>query len=178
VVEAEIDLPFDAEIAFDAYSDLPRQPTWSPWLKSVEFLDDGHRESEWKMRYAGLRLSWIAVSTNNRRPYVIEWESTKGFRNRGRVDFVKLADQRRDDKDRNTDAVPSAAMLTHMKVTMTFQVPGLVAKMFPSHGRICHMVENRMLKPTLEKFRDIVLEKDVPEHAQRPKQTATASREP
>jgi uncharacterized membrane protein len=37
---ASIDLPFAAEVAYDAFSDLPRQATWSPWLRSVSYIDD------------------------------------------------------------------------------------------------------------------------------------------
>jgi uncharacterized membrane protein len=42
-VSAKIDLPFAADLAFDAFSDLPRQPSWSQWLHSVSYIDgDGN----------------------------------------------------------------------------------------------------------------------------------------
>ena len=40
MVDASIDLPFGADIAFDAFSDLPRQPSWSSWLRSVSYINN------------------------------------------------------------------------------------------------------------------------------------------
>ena len=39
-VSSEIFLPFSAELAYDSFSDLTRQPEWSPWLHSVEYLPE------------------------------------------------------------------------------------------------------------------------------------------
>jgi len=44
-VSAEMELPFPAEIAHDAFSDLPRQPEWSPWLHSVECIANDKQSS-------------------------------------------------------------------------------------------------------------------------------------
>ena len=75
-------LPFSAEIAFDTFSDLTRQPEWSPWLSAVEYLKKKEvhdlPETKWYLRGPGLRFSWKAVSTINDRPNKIGWESTSG----------------------------------------------------------------------------------------------------
>jgi uncharacterized membrane protein len=139
-VSAEIEIPLAAEIAFDAFADLPRQATWADWLKSVEYISPDNPETMWKMSYLGLSYSWKAISTRQERPFVIEWESTSGLKNFGRVDFTKL------DSDR-----------THMKLTLTFLAPRLLVKMLGQQGAIARLVEKRMLQTMLHNFRDIVV---------------------
>jgi uncharacterized membrane protein len=139
-VSADIELPFSSQIAYDAFVDLPRQPQWSPWLHSVEYVDDTlQQETRWKMRYMGVRVTWIAISTRNERPIRIEWESIKGLRNKGRVDFVENGN------------------VTYMKLTMTFTAPRFAVGLFRRTGAIQKVVEKKMLQTTLENFRDVVL---------------------
>lgn len=139
-VSSEIDLPFSVETAFTAYSDLQRQSTWSDWLTSVEYISE--EESLWKMNFFGFRYSWKSATVNLIPPHVMEWESTSGLRNFGRVDLRATSENS-----------------SHMKVTMTLQPPRVVRR-FTATGRgdnpACRLVENRMLKPSLENFRDIV----------------------
>jgi uncharacterized membrane protein len=149
VVSAQIDLPFSAEIAFDAYSDLPRQPSWSTWLSSVEYFPDSTTESKWTMSYLGLSFSWKSICMDLVRPQTIGWESTQGLRNAGRVDFTKLSDNE-----------------TRMKLQMTFYLPWIVARMLRSSGSISKRVETMMLEPTLRNFQTIVMEKDVKKSTQ------------
>lgn len=141
-VKAEIELPFSAYHAFDAYSDLPRQPSWSPWLKSVEYVDEDHKLTKWIMRTSfGLKLSWYAVSTTKDRPRTIAWETTGAsvIQNSGRVEFTPIRED-----------------LTHMKLTMAFQVPTLLSYLAPDVLK--RQVEKRMLASTLRAFRDVVVE--------------------
>lgn len=148
VVSTEIELPFKAEIAFDAFSDLPRQPSWSPWLKSVSYLDSPdvkNRETKWTMRYLGISLAWNCIHTQLERPYTIAWKSTKGLKNSGRVEFLKVKD---------SDS-------TIMKLTMTFVAPSFAARMCRRSSAIEEIVKNRMLNKTLVNFRDIVMEHDL-----------------
>ena len=46
-------------------------------------------------------------------------------------------------------------------MTMTFQVPRLIARMFTSNGKVSRMVEQRMILPTLETFRNDVVQNDL-----------------
>ncbi len=46
LVSASIKLPFSADIAFDAFSDLPRQPSWSTWLHSISYIDDENNNND------------------------------------------------------------------------------------------------------------------------------------
>ena len=169
-VSSQIDLPFSAEIAFDAFSDLPRQSTWSPWLQSVEYIEQGSLVTKWTMKsFLGISYSWKAVHTRLERPYVIEWESCQGLKNWGRVEFVPSGD------DANTTA---------MRLTLTFVAPRLVARFFRRkrgdnrEGGLSHMVQTRIVGRTLRNFRRVVLTQDVPQKTQlkqQDKELATAA---
>lgn len=145
-VSTSIDLPFPAEVAFDAFSDLSRQPTFSPWLRSVEYLDENRlvgSTTRWTMAYLGLRFSWNAISTRqDRENGVIEWKSLTGLENSGRVKFQPAAF---DD-----------GMKSHMRMTMSFKTPRLAARFLGERNSIAMIVEERMLHRTLQNFRDIV----------------------
>jgi uncharacterized membrane protein len=148
-ITTELELPFPASVAFDAFADLPRQPSWSPWLHSVSYIDPPsveNRETKWKLRYLGVRLSWNAINTQFVRPNVIEWKSTKGMKNFGRVDF---------------STTPGREDFTLMKMTLTFVVPGPVGRIFKKSDRIKGIVKKRMLEPTLTNFCAIVMENDM-----------------
>jgi uncharacterized membrane protein len=148
-ISTELELPFPAQVAFDAFSDLPRQPSWSPWLHSVSYVDPPgieNRETTWKLRYLGVRLSWNARNTIFERPRVIQWKSTSGMTNFGRVDFSPS---------------PKSDDLTLMKMTLTFVIPGPVGRMFQNSERIKGIVKKRMLEPTLINFSKIVMENDM-----------------
>ena len=144
VISSEINLPVSSEVAFDAYSDLPRQASWSPWLRSVEYVGDEQNETLWKMRrIMGVSYSWTAINRRVERPSVIEWESTKGLKNFGRVDF--------------TSTSPNSTL---MRVSLTFKVPRLVSRMLGKRNSIEQLVEKKMVAKSLQKFRDIVVEEE------------------
>ena len=139
-IASEINLPFSAEIAYDAFSDLSRQPMWSPWLRSVEYISQ--TETVWEMRrFLGLSYSWTALSTKTERPRLIEWESTKGLKNYGRVEFTQIAKHK-----------------SHMKVSLVFVVPKVVSRWMGENGRVARFVRVRMVQKSLRYFRDIVIE--------------------
>ena len=160
-VSTTLDLPFDAEIAFDAFSDLPRQAEFSPWLRKVEYLvppDEGVDrigkslgETKWYVGFRGFSFTWNAISTRLERPHLIEWESTSGMKNGGRVDFES-----------------KGANATTMTLTMTFVAPRFVASFFQRSSKLAAFVETRMLRATLVNFRDIMIEKDLAPGPTRP----------
>lgn len=153
-VSTTLDLPFDAEIAFDAFSDLPRQAEFSPWLRKVEYLvppgegvdrvGTSLGETKWYVGFRGFSFTWNAISTRLERPHLIEWESTSGMKNGGRVDFES-----------------KGANATTMTLTMTFVAPRFVAPFFHQSSKLAAFVEKRMLRATLINFRDIMMEKDL-----------------
>mmetsp|Transcript_33176 Transcript_33176/g.39739 ORF Transcript_33176/g.39739 Transcript_33176/m.39739 type:complete len:301 (+) Transcript_33176:49-951(+) len=170
MVSASVKLPFSAELAFDAFSDLPRQPSYSTWLNSCTYIDDEisedvqysqcgipMRETKWVMGWKKIRYSWNSKVTRVERPYVIEWKSTSGLKNMGVIEFVEVDV---DMNDENTE-ISSSDVVTEMTMVMKFVAPTLVAKLFRRSAKISTFMERRIVTPTLLKFRDIVMEKDL-----------------
>lgn len=135
-----LSLPFSDDVASARFSDLPQQSRWSPWLSSVTYLDDG-RETEWTLNVRGVKLSWRAVSSILNKPYKgIQWESVSGVKNLGMAEFVPM--------DSNS---------CMMKVRMTIVAPRIVATLFPGASVLLEdFLQNKLLKWSLEMFRDVV----------------------
>jgi uncharacterized membrane protein len=163
VVSASINLPFSADVAFSAFADLPRQSSWSPWLHSVAYIEDEELETEytdcgiplletkWVMKWKkAFRFSWKSKVTKIERPNVIQWESTSGLRNMGRIVFTETFNGG-DKADVNTD----------MCLEMKFIAPRIVASLLKRSDAISSFMEDQMLTPTLVNFRDIILEDDL-----------------
>ena len=174
-VSASIVLPFQADIAFSAFADLPRQPTWSNWLHSVDYIDDNDdndkkqtnipeidgiplRETKWVMRWKkAFRFSWNSRVTNIVRPSLIEWESTSGLQNMGKIEFT----ERNGNGNDNEDGTAGVGVATDMVLTMKFIAPRIVASMMRRSDVISTFMEEKMLMPTLTNFRQIVMEQDL-----------------
>jgi uncharacterized membrane protein len=150
-VSASVELPFPKAVAYDAFADLSRQATFSPWLKSVEYLE-GERNAvgaltRWKLSYLGLSFSWNAISTvQDRHNGIIEWKSVTGLPNQGRVVFSEHPDDNGD-----------ASSVMHM--TMCFSLPRFAARLL-GPSQLVTIVEQRILKNTIHNFRRIVAEND------------------
>jgi 2-succinyl-5-enolpyruvyl-6-hydroxy-3-cyclohexene-1-carboxylate synthase/o-succinylbenzoate synthase len=139
-VVVSLPLPFSDDIACSRFSDLPQQSRWSPWLSSVAYLDAG-RETEWTLNVRGVRFSWRAVSSILEKPYKgIMWESVSGLKNMGVVEFV-----------------PTTPDSCTMKVRMTIITPRVVTTLFPGASVFAEdFLQNKLLKWSLEMFRDVV----------------------
>ena len=150
---AAILLPFSADIAFNAFSDLRRQPSWCRYLHSVEYIglvdvDDKSsqvplRSSKWTVGVKGLRFSWTANDTKIKSPSVIEWESTSGLKNVGSVVFTPS---------------PSSDS-THMKLSFTFVLPRVVSSLYRRLN--IRQYTDGMLEDMLKCFRDVVVQEDL-----------------
>lgn len=181
-VSASIKLPFSADIAFDAFSDLPRQPSWSSWLRSVSYVDDDRlipqysecgilmQETKWVMGWKNLQYTWNSQVTRVERPYIIEWESTSGLKNTGTIQFLEEQKSDRNDCSHET----SSSIVTNMVISLKFIAPRLVASVFRRSNKLSAFMEVRILVPTLLKFRDIMMEKDLGMDAQSIRSTLTA----
>jgi uncharacterized membrane protein len=143
-VSSRIELPFSASVAYDAYADLPRQPTWSSWLESVTVSEETPGESVWTMRFWGIRYSWTAVAVRNERPRLIQWKSITGLENFGTVRFY-----------------PRDEHSTLMTMKMTFVAPRAVSVVFKKSTRLAQYVENKVITKSLHNFRDKVLRVDL-----------------
>jgi uncharacterized membrane protein len=144
-VTSELELPFSAEVAYDAYSDLTRQPTWSSWLSSVEYLDEEKQISKWTVKFMGLSYSWTAVAVKYERPHTIQWKSTSGLQNFGTVKFHPKED------DNNTV----------MNVSISFVAPRAASSLLRKSNKLTNVVRDKMVASSLSEFRDIVLENDL-----------------
>ena len=132
-------LPFSADIAVSRFTDFPQQSRWSPWIRSVRYLNDG-RETEWTLNVRGVQFKWRAVSSPLESPLKgIKWESISGLKNKGFVEF---------------DATEQNACL--MKVRMSIMTPRIVASIFQTSIFVEDFLQNKLLKWSLEMFRDVV----------------------
>ena len=148
-VTSEVKLPFSRDVAYDAYSDLTRQPSWSSWLYSVEYTDESKETSKWTMRFMGIKYSWTAIALRNERPSVIRWKSTSGLKNFGIVKFLPQPDD--------------SQYPTLMTMRMTFVAPRAAAAVFRRSKKMANFVKEKMIKDSMLNFRDVVLETDLKE---------------
>jgi uncharacterized membrane protein len=147
-IQSSVELPFSAEIAYDAYSNLSRQSDWSSWLHRVEFLDDSNEKSKWTMKFLGFKYSWNSQAIKNERPHIIQWKSTSGLVNFGTVRF--------EEKESGQ---------TTMTLAMTLVAPRAAAALFKKSTGLQNFVEKKMISTSLHTFRDTVSETDVKEDA-------------
>lgn len=137
-IQVSLPLPFSDDIACARFADLPQTPRWSPWLNSVAYL--GESETEWTLNVRGVEFRWKAISQILEYPKGMIWESTSGLKNQGRVEFIKVSDDS-----------------CLMRVRMTIITPRIVASVFKTTGEfVKDFVENKLLKWSLESFRDVV----------------------
>jgi len=184
-VSASIVLPFQADIAFSAFADLPRQPTWSNWLHSVDYIDNNDDDNndikqtnipemdgipdttprkKWVMQWKkAFRFSWNSRVTNIVRPSLIEWESTSGLQNMGKIEFTERNgnDEKNGNENENEYENGTDGVTTDMVLTMKFIAPRIVASMMRRSDAISTLMEEKMLMPTLTNFRQIVMEQDL-----------------
>lgn len=163
-ISSQLELPFSAEIAYEAYSNLPRQPSWSSWLESVELLDENNNnnsennnnnestepavESLWTSKILGIRYSWTAEAVRNERPHTIQWRSVTGLQNEGIVRFHK--------HNQSKDGYHQGPTL--MTLNMAFCTPRAVSAILSRSRRLSRFVEDTMIAQSLRDFRDVVLE--------------------
>uniref|UniRef100_A0A7S4K895 OSBS enolase-like N-terminal domain-containing protein n=1 Tax=Odontella aurita TaxID=265563 RepID=A0A7S4K895_9STRA len=138
-VQVSLPLPFSDEIALSRFGDLPQQPRWSPWLNSVAYLDAGG-ETEWTLNVRGVTYRWRAISKILDNPRGIMWESVSGLKNKGVVEFI-----------------PSSKNSCLMKVKMSIITPRVLASVFQGTSSfVKEFLQNKLLKWSLESFRDVV----------------------
>ena len=166
---ASIMLPFSADVAFTAFSDLTRQPSWCKYLHSVEYIglvneDNGGendnnelsssqedvplRSSKWTVGVKGIRFSWTAADTNIVRNKRIEWASKSGLNNIGSVVFTP------------SSSSSTSSDSTHMELCFTFVLPRVVSSLY-RRLNIRKYTEDVMLADMLVRFRDVVIEEDL-----------------
>jgi len=169
MVSASIKLPFSADLAFDVFSDAPRQPFFSYWLHSVSYIDECDfskmqysecgfpmRPTRWLVKWGKLRYGWDAMLNRVERPNIIEWESTSGLKNIGMIEFSETMVN-----DGSAGAGGYTGVLTDVTISFKFMAPRFVARVLGKSNGISAFVEQQILMPMLVKFRDVVMEKDL-----------------
>jgi o-succinylbenzoate synthase len=138
-VSVSLPLPFSDSIASSRFTDLPQMSRWSPWLNSVTYLDAAGL-TEWNLNIRGVKFSWKAKSEVLDKPKGIKWESISGLKNRGLVEFEPTSDN---------------ACL--MKLKMSIIMPYILVSLFQGVPSVVQeFLQNKLLKWSLEMFRDVV----------------------
>lgn len=185
-VDAAIDLPFGAEIAFDAFSDLPRQPSWSSWLRSVSYIEeDGsssrgendddiiiqNEEKEKRRTYFINESSCIDVGRLRQTKWVMGWKRIR-FSWKSKVTFMERP---KCIKWESTSGLKNMGLIefeeqtldggtdsvTRMTLKIKFIAPRIVARAMKRSDKIDGFMKSKILQPTLIKFRDVVLVNDL-----------------
>jgi len=95
-----------------------------------------------------LTYGWTSRVVRVERPLVIEWESTSGLQNSGEVRFVERVEE-------------DGKVVTEMTLGFGFVAPRLVRGVLRKAERIQAFMEGRILGPTLETFRRVLMEEDL-----------------
>ncbi|EWM21432.1 START-like domain protein [Nannochloropsis gaditana] len=136
--KVEIEVPATPEACYALYSQLEEHPRWSPWLRSVQFLDKVERISEWTLESRGFTVAWKAQNTIEEPGRRISWESRTGLPNRGLVTF----EERR----------PG---MTSMALTISYSVPKPIAKL-GDVGLVKRYIEST-LQSDLTRYRQVLM---------------------
>ena len=138
-VSVALPLPFSDSIASSRFTDLPQMSRWSPWLNSVTYLDESGL-TEWTLNIRGVRFSWRAKSEVITEPRGIRWESVSGLKNEGLVEFEPVTND--------------SCM---MKLQMSIIMPYIMVSLFQGMPSVVQeFLQNKLLKWSLEMFRDVV----------------------
>ena len=108
---------------------------------------------KWVVGFVGLRFGYRAVATTLERPRAIGWESTTGLKLRGRARFDAVEPApgpRRGGGD--------GRRATRVTLRLGFAAPRVASVLFRRSSAIAPFVENRVLAPTLARFRDTLAE--------------------
>jgi hypothetical protein len=139
-VSVSLPLPFSDIIASSRFTDLPQMSRWSPWLNSVTYLDESPGLTEWNLNIRGVKFSWRAKSEILSNPKGIQWDSISGLKNRGVVEFE-----------------PTSEDSCVMKMKMSIIMPYILVALFQGMpSTVQEFLQNKLLKWSLEMFRDVV----------------------
>ena len=139
-VSVSLPLPFSDGIASSRFTDLPQMSRWSPWLNSVTYLDESPGLTEWNLSIRGVKFSWRAKSEVLANPKGIRWDSISGLKNRGVVEFE-----------------PTSDATCIMKLKMSIIMPYILVSLFQGMPSVVQQfLQNKLLKWSLEMFRDVV----------------------
>ena len=136
-VEKTIEVRVPVAAAYGQWTQFEEFPKFMEGVVSVKQLDD--KRLRWVAEVGGEREEWDAEIVTQDPDRVIEWRSTGGFRNSGRVEFEPIDDG------------------TRIRVEMEYEPEGLKASVGALFGRDEGQVEH-----DLERFKQLVESREVP----------------
>jgi uncharacterized membrane protein len=125
------------------------------------------------MSYLGLRYSWDAISTlQDRDNGIIEWKSITGLENEGRVEFLPVLSESKEDATTSSiGGGGGGSSACRMTMSMRFRLPRVVTRFIgagTNERGPARYIETHMLQKTLQNFRDMVHETDRREYVANP----------
>ena len=131
-------IPAPAKDAFALYADLPQQPKWSPQFRSVRWIDQARRESQWTLNVP-IPVSFIAKDTvYDPSAKAITWQTTarSPLRASGAVRFTESDD----------------AHACTMALSVELQAPPLLERALSTAG--LNPISDASLAEDARRFRD------------------------
>lgn len=145
-------------VCYTIFSNLERQPVWSPWLKSVKVDATDASVSRWTLAARGVQVSWQARNTSVIAGELIAWQSMDGLSNRGSVKFEDVPPAPAVAAAAAAAGGPPAtrpADVTAVTLSVAFDVPAPIARVL-DNAVIGKYVEQTLLAD-LRRYRTEVL---------------------
>ena len=148
--------------AYSLYSQLPRFPEWSPWLKSVEYDPDpdcASASTKWVLASRGITVAWTAATVAAEPGSRIAWEATSGLPNRGEVIFSSLSPSGDGDGDgggRSSVTRSSGRQCgTEVRLEVSYDAPKFITVLVKNVGVLSRFIEKTLLGD-LRRFKQVL----------------------
>jgi uncharacterized membrane protein len=148
--------------AYALYSQLPRFPEWSPWLKSVEYDPDpdcASASTKWVLASRGITVAWTAATVAAEPGSRIAWEATSGLPNRGEVIFSSLSPSGDGDGDgggRSSVTRSSGRQCgTEVRLEVSYDAPKFITVLVKNVGVLSRFIEKTLLGD-LRRFKQVL----------------------
>merc|ERR1712151_473447 len=148
-------LPCPCTIAYDTWSNMPKQPQWSKFVHSVSYVNPSEKdETEWIASILKIPIRWKAKTILLDRPHIISWKSISGVPTSGTVKFKDVTNS---DTSTITNAADDNDKKCEMKLSMTVQAPKPLAMVLHTSYIRESFFRDIILFNTLKQFRDVVM---------------------
>lgn len=154
-----IRLPCSCNLAYDTWSDMTKQPTWSKFLDYVKYTNPpSQKETEWSAKILRVPIRWKAETTVLNRPKEISWKSISGVPTSGSVEFQEV-DTTASTTNNDDMGNKNSSKYNHcdMTLSMTVQAPRVFARLFRTTYLRDSFFRDKIVLGTLKRFRDVVM---------------------
>ena len=138
--------------AYILYSDLTQQPTWSPWITSVNVVDKESGLSRWTMRYISYSITFLHINSpwKNEEKYYINSKFGLSYSWTAKNTICNISTTDKDQVNRydicweSIDGVPNRGhasfyldndKLSKMTLTIQYSLPDPLAFIIQSFGK-------------------------------------------